>query len=118
MGRPRVDRQEAAIGRRKADSVELDPTRRRPTSARTDQDAFGKIFRRNIAYGSLAEHGTIFVGFCANQPILAAMLDSMVGRGGPRDELTRFTHPLTGAYYFVPSSAALAAIAGEDPASD
>ena len=113
-----VDRQEAAIGRRKADSTELDPNPATSHVSRTDQDAFGKIFRRNIAYGSLAEHGTIFVGFCANQPILAAMLDSMVGRGGPRDELTRFTHPLTGAYYFVPSSAALAAIAGEDPASD
>ena len=60
-------------------------TRSPPTShvSRTDQDAFGKIFRRNIAYGSLAEHGTIFVGFCANQPILAAMLDSMVGRRRP-----------------------------------
>ena len=45
------------------------------------------------------------------------MLDSMVGRGGPPDELTRFTQPVTGAYYFVPSSAALASIAGEDPAS-
>ena len=57
------------------------------------------------------------MGFCANQPILAAMLDSMVGRGGPRDELTRFTQPVTGAYYFVPSSAALAAIGGQEPAS-
>ena len=48
-----TDRQEAAIGRRKTDSVELDP---RPASshvARTDQDSFGRIFRRNIAYGSL-----------------------------------------------------------------
>ena len=53
-----VTAQEAIIGRRKADSTELDP---RPTTshvARTDQDDFGKIFRRNIAYGTLLRHGT------------------------------------------------------------
>jgi putative iron-dependent peroxidase len=32
------------------------------------------------------------------------MLDSMAGRTtGARDALTRYTQPLTGAYYFVPS---------------
>lgn len=40
------------------------------------------------------------------------MLDSMIGRGGTgRDRLTDFTRPLTGAYYFVPSSEALASFA-------
>jgi porphyrinogen peroxidase len=108
-----VKRQEAAIGRRKADSVELDP---RPASshvARTDQDDFGTIFRRNMAYGSLARHGTIFVGFSATQQTLAAMLESMVGLGdGPRDELTRFTRAMTGAYYVIPSADRLAAFGG------
>ncbi len=110
-----TDRQEAAIGRRKTDSVELDP---RPASshvARTDQDSFGRIFRRNIAYGSLTTHGTVFVGFSAHQGVLAAMLDSMVGRGGPRDELTRSTRALTGAYYVIPSAERLAA-SGTRPA--
>ena len=105
-----VPAQEAVIGRRKGDSAELDP--RPPTShvARTDQDRFGKIFRRNIAYGSVARHGTIFVGFSATQRTLAAMLDSMIGRpGGPTDRLTAFAHALTGAYYFVPSAERLAA---------
>ena len=45
------------------------------------------------------------------------MLDSMVGRGGgPRDELTRFTRPLTGAYYFIPSAEDLAGIGAASPA--
>jgi len=112
-----VPSQESVIGRRKSDSVELDP--RPPTShvSRTDQDQFGKIFRRNIGYGSVARHGTIFVGFSATQATLAAMLDSMVGRdGGPPDALTRFTHALTGAYYFVPSAESLAAFGAEDRA--
>jgi putative iron-dependent peroxidase len=106
-----VTAQEAIIGRRKADSTELDP---RPTTshvARTDQDDFGKIFRRNIAYGTLLRHGTIFVGFCREQRALAAMLESMIGLGdGPPDQLTTVTRPLTGAYYFVPSAEALAAL--------
>jgi putative iron-dependent peroxidase len=75
---------------------------------------FGKIFRRNVAYGTLSEHGTIFVGFCAEQRVLAAMLDSMVGRGdGPPDNLTAVTRALTGAYYVIPSADALAAFGGD-----
>ena len=105
--------QEDIIGRAKADSRELDP--RPPTShvARTDQDRFGRIFRRNIAYGTLTDHGTIFVGFSRDQAILQRMLESMVGLGdGPSDRLTTVTRALTGAYYFVPSADALAARAG------
>ena len=110
-----VEVQELAIGRRKLDSAELDP--KPPTShvALTDQDRFGKIFRRNIGYGTLGRHGTIFVGFSAQQGILAAMLDSMVARaGGDRDELTRFTRAITGAYYVVPSAEDLAAFGLND----
>ena len=103
-------RQEAVIGRRKPDSVELDPNPPSSHVTRTDQERFGKILRRNIAYGSVTTHGTIFVGFGSTQRVLADMLGSMVGRDGPRDELTQFTVPRTGAYYFVPSSEDLAVI--------
>ena len=76
--------------------------------ASTDQDRFGKIFRRNMPYGTVTEHGTMFVGFCSEQRPLAAMLESMAGSaGGTRDALTRYTSPLTGAYYFIPSTDAL-----------
>ena len=109
-----VASQEAVIGRRKPDSVELDPRPSTSHVARTDQDTFGKIFRRNIPYGSVTGHGTVFVGFCAGQPTLARMLESMVGRdGGERDELTRFARALTGAYYVIPSADDLAAFGGD-----
>jgi putative iron-dependent peroxidase len=106
--------QEAVIGRRKADSVELDP--KPPTShvARTDQDRLGRIFRRNIAYGTLSLHGTIFVGFSADQRILAAMLESMVGLDGPPDELISVARAVTGAYYVIPSADRLAQLGAED----
>ena len=103
--------QEAVMGRRKRDSVELDPMPPASHVARTDQETFGKIFRRNIAYGSVARHGTIFVGFSAEQGILVRMLESMIGAAaGPADDLTRFTRPLTGAYYVIPPTDTLAAL--------
>ncbi len=102
--RLQVSDQQAVIGRGKPDSVELSD---RPDSshvARTDQDEFGTIFRRNTPYGSVREHGTMFVGFSATQRPLAAMLESMAGiTTGERDALTNYTRPLTGAYYFVPA---------------
>ena len=104
--------QEEVIGRRKVGGAELD---QKPTTshvARTDQDAFGRIFRRNIPYGSVDRHGTIFVGFAADQRILVRMLESMAGtQTAERDALTRFARPFTGAYYVVPSAERLAAFA-------
>jgi len=107
-----VREQELVIGRMKDDSVELDDKPTDSHVARTDQDRFGKIFRRNMPYGTVTDHGTMFVGFSASQHMLADMLESMAGLTGEgRDALTRFTHPLTGSYYFVPSADALRAIA-------
>ena len=111
-----VAHQEEVIGRRKLDSEELDPKPAASHVASTDQDRFGKIFRRNIGYGTLTQHGTIFVGFSRDRERLDAMLDSMVASGGGRrDRLTDFTRAVTGAYYFVPASEALAMF-GAEPA--
>jgi porphyrinogen peroxidase len=109
-----VERQERVIGRTKPDSVELEDRPADSHVATTDQDRFGKIFRRNTPYGTVTDHGTMFVGFCAEQRPLAAMLESMAGlAGGTRDALTFFSRPLTGAYYFVPSNDALRRLAPE-----
>jgi putative iron-dependent peroxidase len=99
------EQQEQVIGRTKPDSIELDDKPESSHVARTDQDEFGQIFRRNTPYGSVTEHGTMFVGFSAEQAPLATMLDSMAGlTNGVRDALTRYTTALTGGYYFVPSA--------------
>ena len=92
------------MGRRKDDSVELDDKPADSHVARTDQDRLGKIFRRNMPYGTVTDHGTMFVGFASDQLPLEKMLESMVGlEDGVPDALMRFTHALTGAYYWVPS---------------
>ena len=100
--------QERVIGRTKPDSIELDPQPADSHVARTDQERFGNIFRRNMPYGTVTTHGKMFVGFCASQRPLNGMLESMAGVGdGVRDALTRYTKPLTGAYYFIPSTDAI-----------
>jgi putative iron-dependent peroxidase len=97
--------QERVIGRTKDDSIELPDKQPDSHVGSTDQERFGKIFRRNMPYGTVTDHGTMFVGFSADQERLTAMLRSMAGlESGTRDALTRFTRPLTGAYYFVPSA--------------
>ena len=100
-----VEEQERVIGRTKLDSVELEDRPDDSHVGSTDQELFGDIFRRNMPYGTVTDHGTMFVGFAREQRPLSAMLESMAGlTTGTRDALTRFTRPLTGAYYFVPST--------------
>lgn len=105
--------QEKVIGRTKPDSVEF-PEATMPKDShvsRTTVDIDGterKIFRRNTAYGNVTTHGTVFVGFSADQQRLNLMLRQMAGSDdGMRDALTKYTTVLTGAYYFVPSLQAL-----------
>jgi putative iron-dependent peroxidase len=109
-----VDRQEQVIGRRKLDSVELEDRPDDSHVAATDQDRFGKIFRRNMPFGTVTDHGTMFVGFSSEQRRLTEMLLSMAGSPGRSpDALTRYTRALTGAYYFVPSIDGLRRCAAE-----
>ena len=99
-----AEQQEQIMGRTKPDGIELENKAADSHIARTDQDEFGHIFRRNMPYGTVHDHGTMFVGFSADQKRLARMLESMAGLiDGKRDALTRYTEPLTGSWYFVPS---------------
>lgn len=103
-----VEQQEKVIGRRKSDSEELDNKPADSHVASTDQDTFGKIFRRNMPYGTVNDHGTMFVGFSVEQTRLSRMLESMAGLiSGKRDALTYYTKPISGAYYFIPSAQSL-----------
>lgn len=110
-----VHQQEAAMGRTKDHSIEFadDVMPQTAHVARAKDVVDGeerKIFRRNVPYGSVMEYGTVFVGFSAEQSRLARMLERMAGaEDGVRDELTRYTTPLTGAYYVIPSVTALRA---------
>ncbi len=107
------DAQERVMGRTKPDSIELEGATMPADShvSRTKVHEHGDelpIFRRNVPYGTVTDHGTLFIGFSADQHRMQRMLEQMAGAdGGPRDALTFYTTPLTGAYYFVPSVQAL-----------
>jgi putative iron-dependent peroxidase len=69
-----------------------------------------------MPYGTVTRHGTMFVGFSADQRRLSTMLESMAGRTtGVRDALTRYTRPITGAYYFIPSIECLRRLTAGEP---
>ena len=109
-----VAAQENVIGRTKLDSIELDDDVKPATShvARTVIEVNGEemdIFRRNTAFGGATDHGTAFVGFSQDQWRQEAMLRRMAGVDGVRDALTRFTTPISGAWYVVPSLEAMRA---------
>jgi porphyrinogen peroxidase len=114
--------QELAMGRTKADSIEFDPAAMPADAhvARTKVEVDGvehDIFRRNVAYGGVTDHGTVFVGFAQDQWRMAEMLRRMAGVGdGIRCALTRYVTPITGAYYVVPALEALSRFA--PPAED
>jgi putative iron-dependent peroxidase len=109
--------QEKVIGRTKADSIELDEHTQPPDShvARTvienDDGEELHILRRNVPYGTVRDHGTMFVGFTWDPPRMNRMLQRMLGNeDGIRDALTRYATPLTGAYYVVPAVEVLGAL--------
>lgn len=107
------EQQEKTMGRTKADSVELgeDVIAQDSHVARAKDVVDGqerKIFRRNVPYGDVQDYGTVFVGFACEQNRLVRMLARMAGiEDGIRDALTRYTTPISGAFYVVPSVAAL-----------
>jgi putative iron-dependent peroxidase len=108
-----VAQQERVMGRTKAGSIELENKPQDSHVARTDQDEFGEIFRRNMPYGTVDDHGTVFVGFSSEQERLSKMLRSMAGLvTGQRDALTRYSQPLSGSYYFIPSVESLRLLRG------
>jgi putative iron-dependent peroxidase len=100
---------EGVIGRTLDGSVELADDVRPDTahiSRVVIEDSEGEeleIFRRSTAYGGVAEHGLMFVGFSADHERLHRMLRRMAGaEDGVRDQLTRVSTPTSGAWYVVP----------------
>jgi len=115
-----VTGQERAMGRTKADSVEFDEDEmpRSAHVARTTIEKDGveyRIFRRNVAYGGVTDHGTAFVGFAQDRWRMHEMLRRMAGAvDRVRDGLTNWLVPVSGSYYTVPSVESLARFAPPD----
>lgn len=115
--RLRVEQQEQVMGRTKLTDEELPPESRPATShvSRVDLKEEGKglkILRQSLPYGTVSgKHGLYFIAYCARLHNIEQQLLSMFGeRDGQRDQMLRFTHPVSGSYFFAPSLTRLLAL--------
>lgn len=117
-----ADRQEAIIGRTKADNLELDDATAGQKSHKTLAtvvDPHGvehDILRDNMPFGSpgRGEFGTYFIGYARHLWVTEQMLRRMfVGDPeGAYDRLLDFSAAQTGTTFFAPSRSVLARLAG------
>ncbi|MGL6258087.1 Dyp-type peroxidase [Vibrio sp. WXL210] len=107
-----ISAQEKVVGRTKPDSIELEDVPAQSHVGRVDIKEKGKglkIVRHSLPYGSVSgDHGLLFIAYCNTLHNFQAMLNSMYGvTDGKTDQLLRFTHAVTGAYFFAPSATML-----------
>ncbi len=107
--------QEGVIGRTRELSVQL-PAGVMPDSSHVSRntvtDSRGEerhIYRRNTPFITADSAGTLFIGATNDPELMDTMLARMFGTSGDGliDDLIRFSTPVTGSYYFVPSMSAL-----------
>ncbi|MBX3027442.1 Dyp-type peroxidase [bacterium] len=109
-----TEAQEAAIGRTKADDVELDDAVC-PASAHKERAKLvrggveQKILRHNRAYGSARESGTYFIAYARDLSVTEGMLERMfvADAEGVYDRLLDVTRPVTGCHFFAPAEEVL-----------
>jgi putative iron-dependent peroxidase len=102
----RPEEQDATFGRRREDNEEMDDA---PPSAhvkRTAQESFDPeafVLRRSMPWAEGRRAGLVFVAFGRSFDAFEAQMRRMAGLDdGITDALFRFTHPLTGAYFWCP----------------
>ncbi|GAB11388.1 hypothetical protein GOARA_068_00470 [Gordonia araii NBRC 100433] len=103
--------QEAAIGRSKADNIEMDDETKPSNShialnvITDDEGNELEILRDNMPYGSAeGERGTLFIAYSSSPEITERMLENMFlgDPPGNTDRLLDFTTAVTGSQYFAP----------------
>ncbi|WP_250028969.1 Dyp-type peroxidase [Paractinoplanes maris] len=109
----KVEDQEAAIGRRKLDNVEIPDEDKAPNShlaLNVVEDADGnelKILRDNMPFGSIkdGEFGTYYIAYAATPDVPELMLRRMfLGEPfGTYDRILDFSTARTGSLFFVPT---------------
>jgi putative iron-dependent peroxidase len=98
--------QDNAVGRRRADNVELGHAPRSAHVKRTAQEDFEPeafVVRRSMPWVEAAAAGLMFVAFGATLGSFEVQLRRMLGfDDGVVDALFKFTCPVSGAYYWCP----------------
>lgn len=111
-----TEQQEAIMGRRKADNVELDDAEEGQKSHKTlatitDDAGEHDILRDNMPFGSpgAGEFGTYFIGYSRHLWVIEKMLERMFIGDPPglHDRLLDFSTAQTGSVFFAPSAGLL-----------
>ena len=114
-----TEQQEAIIGRRKADDIELDDVVDGQKAHKTlativDDDGEHDILRDNMPFASpgAGVYGTYFIGYSRRLAVIETMLQRMFIGDPPglHDRLLDFSTPLTGSAFFAPSADLLASL--------
>ncbi|ETI23089.1 hypothetical protein G647_04885 [Cladophialophora carrionii CBS 160.54] len=120
-----TEQQEAVIGRRKFDNVELadqDDDKQKPhKQLATIEDPHSgaelSILRDNMPFGNAGqgEFGTYFIGYSRKLWVIEQMLERMFVGSPPglHDRILDYSRALTGTTFFVPSATVLAGL-GDD----
>jgi putative iron-dependent peroxidase len=114
-----TEEQEAIIGRRKIDNVELEPSARKShkdlNTIESPDGVERKILRDNMPFGSAGrgEFGTYFIGYAADLSTIEKMLSNMfIGDPpGEYDRILDHSTAVTGSTFFVPSNDLLESLA-------
>lgn len=112
--------QEKVIGRRKADSVELSD-RTKPVTAHISRVVIEEegeeleIVRHSYPYGTVSEHGLLFIAYNRDLDTFEKMLARMTGVSGDelRDDVLNFSQAVSGATFFAPSLRTLRSLAAK-----
>jgi len=94
------------IGRRISDNEEIDEAPRSAHVKRTAQESFEPeafVLRRSMPWADDKQAGLVFVAFGHSFDAFEAQMRRMVGADdGIVDALFKFTHPVTGSYFWCP----------------
>ncbi len=116
-----TEQQEAVIGRKKADNVELDDATEGQKSHKTlatitDAEGEHDILRDNMPFGRPGggEFGTYFIGYSRHLWVIERMLERMFVGDPPglHDRILDFSEAKTGTVFFAPSAAMLSGLDG------
>lgn len=117
-----TETQEAVIGRRKADNVELPDATEGQKSHKTlntivDERGEHDILRDNMPFGrpGSKEFGTYFIGYSRHLWVTEKMMERMFVGDPPglHDRVLDFSVPVTGTTFFAPTAAFLAGLGGD-----
>lgn len=98
--------QDNCFGRRASDNEEFDDAPDYAHVKRTAQESFDPeafVVRRSMPWSDSQQAGLVFVAFGHSFAAFEALLNRMVGKeDGITDGLFKFTHPVTGDYFWCP----------------